>query len=52
MLNPSSRRLGLTDVHNGLRVFNRTVADRLNLTMSGMSHASEFITLAVETTGG
>ncbi len=28
--------------------FNRTVADRLNLTMSGMSHASEFITLAVE----
>ena len=48
MLNPSSRRLGLTDAHNGLRVFNRTVADRLNLTMSGMSHASEFIKLAVE----
>ena len=34
--------------HNGLRVFNKKVADGLNITMSGMSHASEFITLAVE----
>ncbi len=48
MLSPSSRELGLTDAHNGLRVFNKTVADGLNLTMSGMSHASEFIALAVE----
>ena len=48
MLSPSSRALGLTDAHNGLRVFNKTVADSLNLTMSGMSHASEFIALAVE----
>jgi glycosyltransferase involved in cell wall biosynthesis len=48
MLSPSSRRLGLTDAHNGLRVFDRTVADHLNLTMSGMSHASEFIKLAAE----
>ncbi|MDT5098819.1 MAG: polyprenyl-phospho-N-acetylgalactosaminyl synthase [Mycobacterium sp.] len=47
-LSPSSRQLGLTDAHNGLRVFNKTVADALNLTMSGMSHASEFIALAVE----
>jgi polyprenyl-phospho-N-acetylgalactosaminyl synthase len=47
-LSPSSRQLGLTDAHNGLRVFNKEVADGLNLTMSGMSHASEFITLAVE----
>jgi polyprenyl-phospho-N-acetylgalactosaminyl synthase len=47
-LSPSSRQLGLTDAHNGLRVFNKKVADGLNLTMSGMSHASEFITLAVE----
>lgn len=47
-LSPSSQRLGLTDSHNGLRVFDRTVADHLNLTMSGMSHASEFITLIVE----
>ena len=39
---------GLTDAHNGLRVFNRTVADGLNLTMNGMSHASEFIALIVE----
>lgn len=47
-LSPSSRRLGLTDAHNGLRAFNKTVADNLNLTMSGMSHASEFVTLMVE----
>lgn len=47
-LSPTSQRLGLTDSHNGLRVFNRTVADHLNLTMSGMSHASEFIALIVE----
>jgi glycosyltransferase involved in cell wall biosynthesis len=48
ILSPSSRRLHLTDAHNGLRVFNRTVADRLNLTMSGMSHAGEFIKLIDE----
>jgi glycosyltransferase involved in cell wall biosynthesis len=42
-LSPSSRKLGLTDAHNGLRVFNRTVADGLNLTMSGMAHASEIV---------
>lgn len=47
-LSPRSRKLGLTDAHNGLRVFNRTVADRLNLTMNGMSHAGEFIALAYE----
>ena len=47
-LSPSSHRLGLTDAHNGLRVFNKTVADNLNLTMSGMSHASEFVKLIVE----
>lgn len=47
-LSPSSRRLGLTDAHNGLRVFNRTVADNLTLTMNGMSHASEFISLIDE----
>lgn len=47
-LSPASRTLGLTDAHNGLRVFNRTVADGLNLTMSGMSHASEFVALIVE----
>ena len=47
-LSPSSRRLHLTDAHNGLRVFNKTVADALNITMNGMSHASEFIALIAE----
>jgi polyprenyl-phospho-N-acetylgalactosaminyl synthase len=47
-LSSSSRKLGLTDAHNGLRVFNKRVADGLNLKMSGMSHASEFIALIVE----
>jgi glycosyltransferase involved in cell wall biosynthesis len=47
-MSSSSRTLGLTDAHNGLRVFNKKVADGLNITMSGMSHASEFITLACE----
>ena len=44
-LSPTSRRLGLTDAHNGLRVFNRRVAENLNLTMAGMSHAGEFVAL-------
>lgn len=44
-LSPRTRRLGLTDAHNGLRAFNRTVADSLNLRMNGMSHASEFVAL-------
>lgn len=44
-LSPRTRRLGLTDAHNGLRVFNRTVAEQLNLRMNGMSHASEFVDL-------
>jgi glycosyltransferase involved in cell wall biosynthesis len=47
-LSRRSRRLGLTDAHNGLRVFNKTVADGLDLTMNGMSHASEFIMLIDE----
>ena len=47
-LSPSSRRLGLTDAHNGLRVFGKTIADHLNLTMNGMSHAGEFIALIDE----
>ena len=29
-------------------MFNKTVADGLNITMSGMSHADEFISLAYE----
>lgn len=47
-LSPASRRLGLTDAHNGLRVFNKTVADGLEITMGGMSHAGEFIRLIDE----
>ena len=45
MLSPRTRRLGLTDAHNGLRVFNRTVAEQLNITLNGMSHASEIVQL-------
>jgi polyprenyl-phospho-N-acetylgalactosaminyl synthase len=47
-LSARSRRLGLSDAHNGLRVFNRRVADGLNITMNGMGHASEFIALIAE----
>ncbi|MBJ7339548.1 glycosyltransferase family 2 protein [Mycolicibacterium sp.] len=47
-LSPTSRKLKLTDAHNGLRVFNRTVADGLNITMNGMAHASEIIADIVE----
>ena len=45
---PRSRRLQLTDAHNGLRVFNRKVADGLDITMSGMGHASEIIAMIDE----
>ena len=45
MLSPRTRRLGLTDAHNGLRAFGRRVAEELNLRMNGMSHASEFVAL-------
>ena len=47
-LSPRGRRLGLTDSNNGLRVFNKSVADGLDITMSGMSHATEFIMLIAE----
>ncbi|KZS69390.1 glycosyl transferase [Mycobacterium kansasii] len=47
-LSRRGRRHGLTDTNNGLRVFNKTVADGLNFTMSGMSHATEFIMLIAE----
>jgi polyprenyl-phospho-N-acetylgalactosaminyl synthase len=35
--------LKLTDSHNGLRVFNRKFAEKLKLTNSDMTHASEII---------
>ncbi|OBH84914.1 glycosyl transferase [Mycobacterium scrofulaceum] len=47
-LSRRGRRLGLTDTNNGLRVFNKKVADALDITMSGMSHANEFIMLIAE----
>ena len=47
-LSPRGRRLGLTDTNNGLRVFNKKVADGLDITMSGMSHANEFVMLIDE----
>ncbi|MFT4043972.1 MAG: glycosyltransferase family 2 protein [Gordonia sp. (in: high G+C Gram-positive bacteria)] len=45
LLSPRTRRLGLTDAHNGLRAFTKIVADELDLLMAGMSHASEFVAL-------
>jgi len=45
MLSPTTRRLGLSDAHNGLRAFNRKVADEMNIRMNGMSHASEIVSL-------
>ena len=47
-LSRRGRRLGLTDTNNGLRVFSKTVADGLNITMSGMSHANEIIMMIAE----
>jgi glycosyltransferase involved in cell wall biosynthesis len=40
---PNSRRLRLTDAHNGLRVLTRQVAESLRITMNGMAHASEIV---------
>ena len=48
LLSPKTRKLGLTDAHNGLRVFNQKVAQELNIRMNGMSHASEFIDQIVD----
>ena len=43
LLSPRTKKLGLSDAHNGLRVFNRRVADEMNIRMNGMSHASEIV---------
>jgi len=42
-LSPTLRKLKLTDAHNGLRVFNKTVADGMNITLNGMGHASQIV---------
>lgn len=43
VLSPASRRLRLTDAHNGLRVLTAEAARQLKITMSGMEHASEVV---------
>lgn len=45
MISPGLRKLKLTDVHNGLRVFNRTVAEQMNITLNGMGHASQIVSM-------
>ncbi|HSX30430.1 MAG TPA: glycosyltransferase family 2 protein [Candidatus Saccharimonadales bacterium] len=40
--------LKLTDTHNGLRVFNRTVAEGMQITMADMAHASEILDIIAE----
>jgi len=40
--------LKLTDTHNGLRAFNKHVADTLRITMPDMAHASEIIEIVAE----
>jgi glycosyltransferase involved in cell wall biosynthesis len=42
-LSPTSRRLRLTDAHNGLRAFNRSAAEQLRITINGMAHAAEIV---------
>lgn len=42
-LSPTSRKLGLTDAHNGLRVFTRAAAEQLRIRMNDMAHASEIV---------
>ncbi len=42
-LSPSSRKLKLTDAHNGLRVLTRPVAEQIRINMNGMAHASEIV---------
>ena len=45
LLSPRTKKLGLSDAHNGLRAFNQKVADEMNIRMNGMSHASEIVTM-------
>ena len=35
--------LKITDTHNGLRAFSRKAAEKINITQSGMAHASEIL---------
>lgn len=40
--------LKLTDTHNGLRVFNRKVAEEMQITLPDMAHASEILEIIAE----
>lgn len=40
-----STGLALTDTHNGMRAFDRTVAEALDLQLNGMAHASEIVSI-------
>lgn len=40
--------LKLTDTHNGLRVFNRKVAEEMRITLPDMAHASEILEIIAE----
>lgn len=40
--------LKLTDTHNGLRVFNRKVAEGMQITLPDMAHASEILEIIAE----
>jgi polyprenyl-phospho-N-acetylgalactosaminyl synthase len=42
-LSPASRRMRLTDAHNGLRVLTADAARQLRIRTSGMEHASEIV---------
>ncbi|GAA1830379.1 glycosyltransferase family 2 protein [Pseudonocardia alni subsp. carboxydivorans] len=42
-LSPASRKLKLTDAHNGLRVLSRPVVEQMRISMNGMAHASEIV---------
>jgi glycosyltransferase involved in cell wall biosynthesis len=46
-LSPRLRKLRLSDAHNGLRVFNKKVADDMNITLNGMGHASQIVEMIV-----
>ena len=38
-----STGVSITDTHNGFRAFNKVAANKINLSFSGMTHASEFV---------
>jgi len=42
-ISPRLRKLKLSDAHNGLRVFNKKVAEEMAITLNGMGHASEIV---------